>query len=102
MAKIKIKGFIVASQTSYEKEPSYYFFSFKPNGEHHVQYVTIQEHTIEVDIPDNFDMTPGKIANLQELRRIENAKFAARVKAINEEISKLQCLEHSPSAGAAE
>lgn len=55
-------------------------------------YVLIGKQEVEFEVPDDFNPVPIQVAMLNaEKKRIAN-EFDARVRAINEQISKLQCI----------
>ncbi|MGK2884370.1 MAG: hypothetical protein ACSLE8_06275 [Rhodococcus sp. (in: high G+C Gram-positive bacteria)] len=49
--------------------------------------------SFEFELPDNFNPSGARILILEKERERINAEFAKRVKAINEQISKLQSIE---------
>jgi hypothetical protein len=46
----------------------------------------------KVDVPDDFDPTPGVIADLQEQKRLLRLKLAAELADLDDRISKLSAL----------
>ena len=91
MKKIKINGFIHARKCPYTDSIDYAFFAFKADD-----YVTVCDHQIEVSVPDDFNIEVGMIANLEASKEAATVQFHKRIAEINNEISKLQCLEMTP------
>lgn len=56
------------------------------------------EHTLTVDIPDDFDPRAGQIEALQEQKRKAMAEFQATMTAIDKRISELQAIEYTEQA----
>ena len=63
-------------------------------------YITVMPHSIEVDIPDDFDPRPQQIKALEEKQRAAGAAFAALTTEINRQISELQALEFTPEVAS--
>lgn len=55
--------------------------------------VVVCQQEVEVDIPDEFDIRSGLVANLEEEKRKVQAEFQARVTAINAKIQSLIAIE---------
>lgn len=100
--KVEIKGNIFA-QRSYSGEGFSFMFAecddMKSTNEYFPDrpYVKVMPHAIEVDIPDNFDSSAQEVALLNEQKRAALDAYNRRVAQINEQLSKLQALEFSPS-----
>lgn len=92
MAKHIVKGYITSTQYQWETQPSFGFTMYKPIQEH-TDAVIVAEHQIEVEVPDDFDPRPGKIAALKEKKKLMEAQFAASVKVINDQINSLLAIE---------
>lgn len=88
--KVTIKGWVAYGMFEWQKRPEYSFFDYKPNGKTHV---TIAEHTIEVDAPDDFDPRGLIVRNLEEQKRSIEAEFHKRVTEINAQIQSLLAIE---------
>ena len=95
--KHTIKGYITYSKDPYATEPEISFYTFNPNPEHWPDLVVVAEHSIEVEVPDNFDPRHGLITNLKEQEKKAMAEFQAKVTAIHKRISELQAIEHVTS-----
>ena len=63
-------------------------------------YTYVKPVEIEVEVPENFDPRPGKIAALQAEEEELRAAFAARVTEIQREISKLQAITYEAPEAA--
>jgi len=94
--QVKIEGFIVACQWHFEDKPDYGFHTTKMDGasDSRHQYVTICPHTLEFDLPDNFDMSPGIIKNLRDEKTKIRAEAEAKITAIEERIQSMLSIEN--------
>lgn len=88
--KVTETGFILFRKETWEKEGSY---MFKPWEYTEAGYVTVCPHTIEYEVPDDFDPRPAQIKQLEEKQREAAAAFHALTTEINRQISELQALE---------
>ena len=70
----------------------YQLFSFD-NSKYDKTSVLVNKQAIVFDVPEDFNPTLGAIANLEEYKAEINRQFAAKIAEVNEQISKLQCLE---------
>jgi hypothetical protein len=57
-------------------------------------YTAICQADVEVEIPDNFDPRPQKIAKLREKERALRAEFAKSVTEIQARIAELSAIEY--------
>ena len=55
--------------------------------------VVVCQQKVEIDIPDEFDIRSGLVANLEEEKRKVHAEFQARITAINAKIQSLKAIE---------
>lgn len=92
--KVTIKGYIVGHHFSWEKQPSY---SFHANPLDSSGFVTVMPHEFEVDVPEDFNLIAAQVASLEKTKEEFRAEFNKRVAYINDQISRLQCLEFNPS-----
>ena len=95
--KIKIEGSIYFDPDSMKYGggiiPAYRFCdSTKDNF---CDYVRVVPHTLEVEIPDDFDPRPGMVEKLREKRKQAHADFAAMVMKIDQEINSLLAIENA-------
>lgn len=92
--KHTIEGYIKFEQYSWDDKPTY-FFSMYENSESSDCCIraTVMKHSFEVDIPENFDPTPGAIAQLKAEKENLRANFAARVAEIDARINSLLAIE---------
>lgn len=86
--KVKIKAYVHHVQYPWQQEPEYTLFSTVMKEVEHYVCVSETPIEIEVDIPDNFDPRPQKVAALQEKKREVQAEFSKRVAEIDDQISK--------------
>lgn len=59
-------------------------------------YVLVGKQPIEFEVPDDFNPVPVQVAMLEAEKEKAMKEFNERVFRINEQISKLQCLEFTP------
>jgi hypothetical protein len=90
--KIKIEGAIY--DTSKTEEPHYYFYHLDMSK----SWATVMPYTIEVEIPDDINMVPQKVAIMESARADVVAEFTKKLFEIDEAISKLQCLTNEVQA----
>lgn len=102
MARYTIKGWLYyreASKYSQTGEPDIMSLPFDPkNVTHDTWGVPVREHSIEVDIPDDFDPRPQQIAALDAEIKKTRAEFAARINELQEQKSRLLAIEHVGAA----
>lgn len=58
--------------------------------------IYLNEQTIEVETPDDFDPAPKQVAALEAEKRKAMDEYQAKVASINERLSKLQAIEFAP------
>jgi len=90
--KVTIEGFIYHKQHKWDKEPTYEFVSF-PNWADEFR-VQIMPHSFEVEIPDDFDPTPKKIATLRAEKQRTQAEAHVKAENIEAQIQELLCIEN--------
>lgn len=93
--KVKVEGFIIATQEAWQREPEFIFREYDTSkyaisGE---AKVMVKPHAIEFDVPEDFDMRPGLVENLQREKEKITAEFQARVTALNAQIQSLLAIE---------
>ena len=88
------EGFILCKTYSSMDE---YIYTFSPCEMQNYGYVTVCPHNIEIEIPDDFNPIPGQVANLQAKALQLKAEFAKNMMEIEDSISKLTCIEMSPT-----
>lgn len=93
MAKHTIKGFIVWEKWHSDDKGKFVFGAYKPSDmSDYMDRVLVCEHSTEVEIPDDFDPTPGLIASLEAQKKELRLKLARELMEIDTRISKLQAL----------
>lgn len=88
--KVTIKGAIYAVKYDWSDTTFYMFKDYDPASN---EYVKVCDHEFTVDIPDDFDMRPGLVANLEKEKRELRAAFQARVTDIDAQIQSLLAIE---------
>lgn len=88
--KVTIKGHITHTKYAWDDKATYSFYTFDASDEN---TVNVMEHEFEVEVPDNFDPRPGKIAALKEKKEKVQAEFSKRVMELDEQINSLLALE---------
>jgi hypothetical protein len=86
--KVTIKGYITCTQYDWDDKPTYSFYSFDPTS-YDSSTVKVMEHEFEVEVPDSFDLRPGKVAALKAKKEKLQADFASKVKEIDDKINSL-------------
>lgn len=97
MAKHTVKGFITYEMSRYSSKPTISFTPWKPNPEYFPNTVIVGEHSIEVEVPDDFNPVPAQIAVLNEKKRLLRLALAEQLKDIDEHIGKLQAITYEPA-----
>ena len=85
--KVTVKGWLYQVQHSWETEPSYRILSIDNYA--YGDYSKIQEVCVDIDIPDDFDPRPAKIAALQKVKTDLQADFGAKMNHIDRQIADL-------------
>ena len=96
MAKKTLEGFVVARQYDWEEEPTFSWMPCDPT-EWDKDSVVVNQLSIEIDIPDTFDIRPFRVASLEKQKQEIQRKFAAEVAKIDEQIKK--CLAITTNVG---
>lgn len=98
MSKHTVKGYITFKPAEFDFEQDRVgFVDFKPTGATGWG-VLVREHTIEVELPDDFNPRAAQITALEEQREALRAQFAKSIRELDEQISKLQAIEYTPEA----
>jgi hypothetical protein len=97
--KVSVSGFILASQEAWQQEPEFIFREYDASKYGSQDKVLVKEHTIEFDVPDNFDMRPGLVANLEAKKKALQAEFTARINEITRQINEIIEMPRRESAG---
>lgn len=101
MSKHTIKGWLYykpPSKYSQKDEPTIYFLPFSPqHATHDTWGIGVREHSIEVEISDDFDPRPQQIAMLDKEIAETRAKFTARINELMNTRNKLLCIENAQS-----
>lgn len=87
--KTQINGFILLCPDASEKTK----FTWVRCEMAGYGYVTVMPHSIEVDIPDDFDPRNAQVEMLKAEKQKAMADFQALVTSIDRKISELTCLE---------
>lgn len=90
--KLTLTGHIYATKYSWSDEIRY-SFEQSDRTSWDKDSVVVQPHEFTVDVPDNFDVRPGLVANLESERVRLQAEFAARVTELNAQIQSLLAIE---------
>ena len=91
--KIQTTIYVYYQKYDWDNEGTYQVYSFKASDDDTRTFVCKQE--IEVEVPDNYDPTPQKIAALEAEKAKAMSDFNNTVMDINTRISKLQALEYT-------
>jgi hypothetical protein len=94
MSKHTIKGFLYYVQYEWDAPNFSVTWSLHAEmGKTDPNWTLIDSHDIEVEIPDNFDPRPAKLAALRKLKQDVKAEFAAKVVEIDRRINELLAIE---------
>lgn len=96
--KHTVKGFITYEKNPWNAVARISFQTWEPTPNIFPNMVIVCEHSIEVEVPDNFDPRPEMIAKLREEEKKAMADFEFKVNQIRKQISELQAIELSPGA----
>ena len=89
--KVTVQGFIVAKQYAWEEKPSFSWSAIDPTSyDKDCAIVGLQE--IVLDVPDDFDFRPFRIATLEREKEAIRAKLAAELTRIDDAIQRLLAL----------
>lgn len=98
--KVMMKGYVMATKTrEYDCKKHQvvdgiqFTFSHYDSSKYDEAQVVVQEHSFEVEVPDNFDPREGLVANLEREKRRISAEFQAKVTQINAQIQSLLAIE---------
>lgn len=89
--KIKTIAYIHYTKYSWEEEGEFRVDCIRLNDNEYHTFVGEQE--VEIDVPDNYDPRPQKIAALEKQKQKAMADYQKSVMDINHRISKLLALE---------
>ena len=91
--KHTITGYVTYEKARHMDKPRIDFQTWKP-GKHSIPaMVVVCEHSIEVEVPDDFDPRPDLIKGLEEQQQKARADFEKLCTDIQRQISELTCLE---------
>ena len=94
--KHTIHGHLYWHMTKYMKAPAFVFEKYDRrewSEDSRDGHVWIREHSIEVDVPDNFDPRPSMVEALRKEKERIRAEFAAKVTELDKQINNLLALE---------
>lgn len=89
--KVTVEGFIVAQQYEWDDAPRFSWSAFDPTS-YDKDCAVVGPHTIEFEVPEDFDFRPVRIATLQARKAELQAKLASELMNIDEQIQKLLAL----------
>lgn len=95
MSKYTVEGFITYEKQSWRDKPDISWSVYDPTGKDWTDAVAVCAHSIEVEVPDDFNPVPQMVAALEEQKRQERLKLAQKLAELDEKISKLTCIEHT-------
>jgi hypothetical protein len=95
MSTHTITGFITHQKYPWEDKAHIGFSMYEPSSEH---VVIVREHSFDVEVADDFDARPQKVARLHAEKQKVRAEFAKRIAEIDDGIAKLLALECSEAA----
>ena len=94
--KVTISGFVFHRKCSWEKNVTYEFSNLQCWAD--ADRALIMPHSFEVEIPDNFDPNPAKIATLRAEKQRIQAEAHVKAANIEQQIQELLCIENKEEA----
>jgi hypothetical protein len=92
--QVSITGTVAFGKFDWEGgAPGFKFFDYTPNGK---EFVKVADHTVTVDVPDDFDPRSLMVQSLEQEKQKLTAAFQARITEINGQIQNLLAIEHTP------
>jgi hypothetical protein len=93
MARHTITGWIAMSvPDEFDGISRATFMTYKPNGEYNAP---VREHTIEVDVPDDFDPRPAAVAAIDKQIADKRAELTKEITELMERKNRLLCIENA-------
>lgn len=86
-------AFKIHCDRDYKGELQYHAFSSDMSA---YGYIYVCDRTITIDLPDGFDVRAAEIDMLRKKADDIQSRAQVKVNMIQEQISKLLCLEHKP------
>jgi hypothetical protein len=90
--KIVQNGFILASKNDYEGKFEFVFREYDAS-QYGSDKILLGKHTIEFEVPDDFDPREGLVRNLQRKKKKLADEFNARVTEIDRQIQTYLAIE---------
>lgn len=97
--QVTVEGFIVAKQYDWESKTSFSWSAYDPT-EWDKDCAIVGPHTITFEVPDDFDIRPYRIAELERQKADAKAKFAAEISRIDDAIKNLLALPGAKEVSA--
>lgn len=92
--KMQFTGWVFARQYRWESKPAFDFITSSMDSAD--EYVKITEPiTIEVDVPDSFDIREFQVANLRKQQQELDASYTAKKTELESKIQSLLAIESS-------
>ena len=96
--KTTIEGFLI-HESDHEGKSIYDFYRFDPSCVFtDSRRVVIGPCTVDVDVPDDFDPTPARIAILRKEKAKISAELTMKTTQIDAQINELLSIEHKVAA----
>lgn len=90
--KVTINGFITYEKSPYMNKAKIGWCDFRPSAGIWPDLIVVGEHSIEVEVPDDFDPRPNLIAALKEKEQKARADFEALITNIQRQISQYEAI----------
>jgi hypothetical protein len=90
--KHTVNGFVTYKKQSWDNEPIISFSTHEPCKYGSPEIVTVGTHSMEVDVPDDFNPIPKQVEALEAEKKKAHAAFLHMAREIDEQISKLQAI----------
>ena len=100
MSKHSITGFVYRVQYDFQARDEFQvcWHNSAQMGENSPDWVLVGPHDFEVELPDDFDPRPAKLAALREQELQIRAEFAKNITDLQAQINKLLAIENTVEA----
>ena len=89
--QVTINGHIFLLKRQWQEKGS---FTFADTGmDQFPEYIKVMPHSFTVEVPDDFDPIPGQVAAIKKQQQELKAAFAKKMMELEDDLSKLLCIE---------
>jgi len=76
------------------------FVAYNTETTHNPDYIFVGKNRVQLDVPDDIDVTGQQIANLERQRDELRSEYGDKIDRIDRQIRELQALDHQPEESA--